>query len=168
MSGVLSLRNLDDTPANRLIVEQVIMGSPDYHLTVDGALPDASRVDDFFTSVPPGYSLAELSCLGFFLQDRIAGIANVLRRWNAPNKAIIGLLLFHPDFRRRGLGAIAVNQIEALARTWTGIDRLRIGVVESNAEALPFWQAQGFVRNGEIKPGGGHFTADIIILEKPL
>ncbi len=168
MHSELSLRNLDDTPTNRLAVEQVIMGSPDYHLTVDGALPDASRVDDFFTSMPPGYTLADLSCIGFFLGDEIAGIANVLRRWNAPNKAIIGLLLFHPNFRRRGLGAVAVKQIEQLARTWPDITRLRIGVVETNAEALPFWQAQGFVRNGEIKPGGDRFTADIIILEKPL
>lgn len=168
MYSELSLRNLDDTPVSRLAVEQVIMGSPDYHLTIDGSLPDASRVEDFFASVPAGYSLADLCCLGFFRQDQIAGIGSILRRWNAPNKAMIGLLLFHPDFRRRGLGAIAVKQIEELARTWTGIDRLRVGVVETNAEALPFWQAQGFVRNGEIKPGGERFNADIIILEKPL
>jgi GNAT superfamily N-acetyltransferase len=168
MPTELIMHELRDTAANRLAVTHVIMGSPDYHLTVDGALPNSERVDDFFTSVPAGYTLNDLSCLGFFSGDNIAGIGGVLRRWNAPNKAIIGLLLFHPDFRRRGFGAIAVAQIEALARTWPGIDRLRIGVVTTNADAMPFWEAQGFVRNGEIKPGGDHFTGDIVILEKPL
>lgn len=168
MPTKLIMRALNDTAANRREVERVIMGSPDYHLTVDGALPAADRIDDFFTSMPPGYTLDDLSCLGFFAGDDIAGIGGVLRRWNAPNKAIIGLLLFRPDFRRRGFGAIAVAQIEALARTWPGIDRLRIGVVTTNTDALPFWEAQGFVRNGEVKPGGDRFTGDIIIFEKPL
>jgi GNAT superfamily N-acetyltransferase len=168
MPSELIMRELSDTAANRRLVEHVIMGSHDYHLTVDGALPTNERVDDFFASVPPGYTLDDLSCLGFFAGDDIAGIGGVLRRWNAPNKAIIGLLLFHPDFRRRGFGAAAVARIEAQARTWPGIDRLRIGVVTTNADAMPFWEAQGFVRNGEIKPGGDHFTGDIVIFEKPL
>ena len=58
--------------------------------------------------------------------------------------------------------------IEALARTWPGIDRLRVAVVQSNPDALIFWREVGFIDTGEIKPKYGPYVDDIVILEKTI
>ena len=106
--------------------------------------------------------------LGFRVDDKLIGVGGVLRRWNAPNKAIIGLLVFDPQWRGCGHGRAAVEHIEALAATWRDINQLRIAVVRTNIAALTFWRKVGFVETGEIKPKYGPYVDDIVILEKPL
>ena len=62
----------------------------------------------------------------------------------------------------------AVGTIEALARTWPGIDQLRVAVVVTNRDAVIFWRKLGFVATGEIKPKYGPYVDDIVILEKQI
>ena len=159
---------LSDTPDRRRLVNDVLQAATDYHLLVEGAPPSEAHVEEFFTSVPDGYSTADLFPLGFFVDDEMIGAGGVLRRWNAPNKAIIGLLVFDPQWRGRGYGRVAVEHIEALAQTWPAIDQLRIAVVRTNSDVLGFWRKVGFVETGEIKPKYGPYIDDIVILEKPL
>ena len=150
------------------MVNAVLQAATDYNLLVEGAPPTAVHADEFFTSCPSGYTLEDLFLLGFFESAELIGVGVMLRRWNAPNKAMIGLLVFAPQWRGGGRGRVAGGQIEALARTWPGIDRLRVGVIAANLRALGFWRKIGFIDTGEIKPKYGTFVDDIIILEKPI
>ena len=159
---------LSDTPDHRRSVHAVLQAATDYHLLVEGAPPTDAHVDDFFTAVPDGYTTEDLFPLGFRVDDKLIGVASVLRRWNAPDKAIIGLLVFDPQWRGCGVGRTAVRHIEALAHTWPGIDQLRIAVVCTNRDALVFWRKVDFTETGEIKPKYGPFIDDIVILEKPI
>ena len=159
---------LSDTPDHRRSVNAVLKAATDYHLLVEGAPPTEAHVEEFFTSVPDGYTTEDLFPLGFLVDDKLIGVGGLLRRWNAPNKAIIGLLVFDPQWRGCGVGRTAVRHIEALAHTWPGIDQLRIAVVRTNGDALVFWRKVGFAENGEIKPKYGPFIDDIVILEKPI
>lgn len=164
----VSMQIFSDTSANRHIVNAVLQSAADYNLLVEGAPPTAAHVEEFFTSLPPGYSADDLFPLGFFVGDEPIGIGGVLRRWNAPNKAIIGLLVFAPAWRGEGRGRAAVEHIEALARSWPGIDRLRVAVLANNGDALAFWRKVGFIDTGEIKPRYAAYVDDIVILEKPI
>lgn len=167
-AAAISMQILSDTAENRRGVDAVLQAATDYHLLVEGAPPTEAHVDDFFTSHPPGFTAADLFPLGFLAGDQLIGVGGVLRRWNAANKAIIGLLVFDPAWRGGGRGRAAVGLIEALARSWDGIDTLRVAVVVSNAGALDFWRKVGFVETGEVKSKYGPFVADIVILEKPI
>ena len=60
------------------------MAAADYNLLVEGVAPTAWHIDDFFTSLPPGMHAADKFTLGFYADDRIEGIAEVVRGWNAP------------------------------------------------------------------------------------
>jgi ribosomal protein S18 acetylase RimI-like enzyme len=167
-TDVVSMQLLSDTPDNRRSVDAVLMAATDYHLLVEGAPPTKAHVDEFFTAVPDGYTTQDLFPLGFFIGESIVGVGGILRRWNAPNKAIIGLLVFDPAWRGGGRGRAAVRLIEALAQTWPGIDHLRVAVVACNTDALAFWRKVGFADTREIKPKYGPYIADIVVLEKPL
>ena len=168
VTALTSMQILSDTPDHRYMVNTVLQAATDYNLLVEGAPPTAAHVEEFFTSCPPGYTLDDVFPMGFFEGAELIGVGGMLRRWNAPNKAMIGLLVFAPEWRGVGRGRVAVGQIEALARTWPGIDRLRAGVIATNQRALGFWRKIGFIDTGEIKPKYGTFIDDIIILEKPI
>ena len=168
ISDSVSMCILSDTAANRRFVHALLIAATDYHLLVEGAAPTPEHVDEFFTAVPDGYTLDDQFPLGFFMGDIMIGGGGILRRWNAPNKAMIGLLVFAPEWRSGGCGRAAVAKIETLARTWPGIDRLRAGVIGNNTDALTFWRKVGFNDTGEIKPKYGPYIDDIVILEKPL
>ena len=164
----ISMQILSDTPDQWRSVSAVLKAATDYHLLVEGAPPTEESVEEFFTSVPDGYTTEDLFPLGFRVDDKLIGVGGVLRRWNTPNKAIIGLLVFDPEWRGRGYGRAAVEHIEALATTWKDINQLRIAVVRTNNEGLAFWRKVGFVETGEIKPKYGPFLDDIVVLEKPI
>ena len=164
----VSMQILTDTPNHRVMVNAVLQAATDYHLLVEGAPPTAEHVDEFFRSLPPGYSADDHFPLGFFAGDTPIGVGGILRKWNAPHKAMVGLLVLAPEWRRGGHGRKAFGLIETLARTWPGIRQLRVGVVGTNRDALIFWRKVGFIDTGEIKPKYGPFVDDIVILEKPL
>lgn len=168
ITDAVSMRILPDIPDNRALVNDVLIAATDYHLLVEGSAPTSLHVDEFFTSVPDGHTLDDVFPLGFFIGDSMIGGGGILRRWNAPNKAMIGLLVFAPAWRGGGRGRAAVAQIETLARTWPGIDRLRVGVIRNNTDALTFWRRVGFIDTGELKPKYAPYIEDILILEKPL
>ena len=159
---------LADTPENRRAVNAILQAGSDYNVLVEGVPPTEAHVEEFFTSRPPGYSAQDLFPLGFFSGDLGIGIGGLLRGWNAPNKAMLGLLLLVPEWRGGGRGRAAFERIEALARTWPEIERLRVGVIASNLAALGFWRRMGFIDTGEIKPKYASFIDDIVILEKPI
>ena len=168
VASAFSMQILTDTPGNRQVVDAVLQAATDYHLLVEGVPPTKEHVDEFFESLPPGYTAEDHFPLGFFVGDTPIGVGGILRRWNAPNKAIIGLLVLAPEWRGGGRGRAAVGTIEALARTWPGIDRLRVAVVLTNRDAVIFWRKLGFVDTGEIKPKYGPYVDDIVILEKQI
>ena len=164
----VSMQILTDTPSHRVMVNAVLQAATDYHLLVEGAPPTADHVEEFFLSLPPGHSADDHFPLAFFAGDTPIGVGGILRKWNAPNKAMVGLLVLAPEWRRGGHGRKAFGLIEALARSWPGISQLRVGVVATNQDALIFWRKVGFIDTGEIKQAYGPYVDDIVILEKPL
>jgi GNAT superfamily N-acetyltransferase len=160
------MRQLADLPRHRPDVAEIIMSSADYSLLVKGCPPGDDDVDDFFQGLPPGCVADDRTLLGFYLDGQIIGIAKAVRRWNRPDKAILGLMLFAPAYRRRGFGSLAYARIEALARAWPGIDRLRLAVIDGNSAALEFWQGKGFVASGEPAPRLNPYLGKPVVLEK--
>jgi GNAT superfamily N-acetyltransferase len=162
-----TIKPVTDTAANRGEVERVVMACAEYNWLIEGNAPSPQAVEDFFASYPPGLSLACKHNLGLYLGDELVGIADLAHGWNAPHKLHIGLLMIEPSARRHGLGRLAMAHIERLALSLNAT-ALRIAVIANNAQAFEFWEAMGFVRNGEVKKNVAVFVDDVIILEKPL
>jgi ribosomal protein S18 acetylase RimI-like enzyme len=161
----LVARRLVDTPECRRDIGDVVMACADFSWLTEGRAPSLETVDDFFASGAPGTALKDKYGFGFYVDEIIAGVAEVIHGWNAPHKSHIGLLLIKPQFQRHGYGRAAFSHIETFARS-LGSTVLRIGVIANNKAAFSFWQSVGFVRNGEVKPKMPPFTDDIVILEK--
>ncbi len=145
------------------------MACADYFWLVEGGPPRREEeLEDFFNGLPPGCVPADKSLLGFYVGERIAGVSLTVRRWNAPHKAHIGLLMLAPAFRGQGNGRRAYAKIEALAKTWPGIRCLRLAVIDGNHAGMQFWRRMGFVANGERRDREPPYLGDKIVFEKPL
>lgn len=162
------MRSLRREGDDLLQVRTLIHAAGDFTELTTGTAPSEGDVRALFDDLPPGRNLDDKFVLGFFEGPRLLGVADVVRGWNAPEKVIIGLLLFHPDARGQGHGRTALQKIVQLAETWPQANRLRIGVVATHAAALSFWRQMGFTETGEIRPRTAPYVADILVFEKPL
>jgi predicted acetyltransferase len=167
MAATLRLERLTDTATHRQRVQRVLEAAPQYSLVCDGHLPQANAGDELFESAPPGHDQSGKSVYMIREGDVDIGVIDLYRRWNAPNKIILGLFLLIETVHRRGIGARAFELIRGQLATESEFDTLRVAVVQANTGAHPFWRAMGFIETGEIKPAGS-FTSPIIIYERPL
>jgi GNAT superfamily N-acetyltransferase len=145
----------------------VLEGAPEFFATTTGRPPGPDEARSVLTDLPPGRSPADKVVFGLYEGERIVGCADVVRGWNAPDKAIIGLLLLAEDRQRRGLGRTFAALVERAIAAWPEIATVRIGVVETRAGALAFWRRLGYRETGERKRDPA-LVADVVVLEKPL
>jgi GNAT superfamily N-acetyltransferase len=151
--GLFRLRELKGEPA-----EMAVTGGP----------PGSAEAQNTFTALPPGRSYDDKRIYGLYSGDAMIGAADVVRGWNAPHKAIIGLLLLAERWQHRGIGHAFLALVEQAIAAWPEIDTVRIAVVASNRDALAFWRRAGFRETCEVRPAVPPFIAEIIVLEKPL
>lgn len=92
-----------------------------------------------------------------------------MRAFSEPTVAYLGLLLLAEVFQRRGLGSQAYRLVEEVIRGWSGIDTVRMGILDTNRTAIPFWPKMGFHAEGEPVPySDGPMETRLHFFEKSL
>jgi RimJ/RimL family protein N-acetyltransferase len=83
--------------------------------------------------------------LGVFRREdrKLIGILEYWERSDTDGMPWLGLLMIHRDCQRRGFGRESAEGFLqwAVSQGWPEV---RLGVVEENRDALPFWRALGF------------------------
>ena len=166
--GLFRLRELKGEPAEMAALQAVLEAAPRYYQAVTGGPPGPAEAQSTFTALPPGRSYADKRVYGLYAGNAVIGVADVVRGWNAPHKAIIGLLLLAEPWQRRGIGRAFAALVEQAIGAWPEIATVRIAVAASNPGALAFWHRLGFRETGEVRPAAAPFNAEIVVLEKPL
>jgi len=166
--GLFRLRELKGEAAEMAALQAVLEAAPRYFRAVTGSPPASAEAQSTFTALPPGRSYDDKRVYGLYAGAAMIGAADVVRGWNAPHKAIIGLLLLAEDWQRRGIGRAFEALVEQAIGGWPEIETIRVAVATSNPGALAFWRNVGFRETGEVRPPVPPFIADIIVLEKPL
>lgn len=105
-------------------------------------------LDDFFEAVPPGISLNQKYSVGIFVADQLVGLADVLDGYPQKGIAYIGLLQIKASEHGRGYARLLH---EELRRILPGRKRWRLSVVDTNEQAVSFWEVLGYELTGEIK-----------------
>lgn len=163
----LVLRRVTGEAGEMAALQQVLEGAPGYFRLVFGAPAAAEEAQSLCTVLPPGKDYDQKFVWGLYAGSNMIGCADVIRGWNAPHKAMIGLLLLAERWQGRGLGRVLAQLVETKIAAWPEIRTLRIGVARDNP-ALAFWREMGYVPTGEVKPAEPPLATEIEVLEKPL
>ena len=163
-----SLRLLAGEREEMAALQRVLEGAPRYAERLTGAPLGAADAQSTYTVLPEGKSYEDKFVYGIYEGGEMIGCADVIRGWPRADTVHIGLLLLAEAQQRQGHGRRACEEIEREARGW-GAKRLRIGVVGTNEDVLPFWRKLGFVPTGEVKPYRyGPIQSQVTVLEKPI
>jgi len=166
--SLFRLRTLTGEPAEMAALQAVFEAVPRYFEAVCGAPPGPAEAQSTFTALPPGSSYDDKRVFGLYAGDAMIGVADVVRGWNAADKAIIGLLLLAEPWQGRGFGRAFVALVLQAIRDWPEIATVRVAVAASNPGALAFWRRIGFRETGEVRPTAPPFVGEVVVLEMPL
>ncbi|MDO9640186.1 MAG: GNAT family N-acetyltransferase [Pseudotabrizicola sp.] len=136
-----------DARRDRAAVAGLLTRAQDYYQLWKGHAPGAAEVEEVFTSTPPGCDPAASHRLGLFLDDQLAGVAELSFGFPEPEDAYLGLMILDPAVRSQGHGATFLTAIETRARA-AHAPRLCLAVLEANPRGAAFWARMGFAPTG--------------------
>jgi ribosomal protein S18 acetylase RimI-like enzyme len=164
---MLELRRLSGEDRTMEQLQELLEAAPNYFQRVTGQPPGPSEVISTYTILPPGKTDADKFVFGIFLNETMLGCMDIVRGYPDSQTAYIGLLLSREDHVRRGIGSAAFRIAESEVQAWTEIQKIRLAVIATNREVLPFWERQGFRCTGEIKPWRQEkIASEAILMEK--
>ncbi len=142
------------TPDDVGAVQELIESDPGYTERITGYPPGAADAQSLLMMRPDGLAEEQKVVLGFFEDQELIAVVDLLRGYPNERTAFIGLLEVHKNHQGRGTGAAAYRAVERyVEQTWPEVMTLRLAIVDTNAEqAKGFWEKQGFGATGEAKP----------------
>ena len=160
----MELRALDPGK-DALAVGELFLRAADYVRLAEGTAPGPAQVAGYFKGVPPGGDIGQSVKVGLYEAGILLGIADMAFGYPDPGDGYIGLMLFAPEARGRGLGKAVLALLEEEARARHAA-RLYVGVIETNARGRAFWLREGFLpvrRLGPIKVGAKAHMIDRLV-----
>ena len=144
----LTLRAVRQENAGELA--RLFASNDDYTRRVNGRSHSEDDADSALVALPPGVSKSQKYGFGLWSKQELVAFADVIRGWPTPDTAHIGLLMTHGEQHGQGLGTQMHEAILEASKGWLEISRLRISIVDTNAEmANGFWTTLGYEPTGE-------------------
>lgn len=137
----------------------------DYVRLESGAPPDLDYLRATFDG-PPTLAAEDRFVLGLERGGELLGTAAYIRNFYDRDEWYMGLLLLDPVLRGQGYGTRLAQRVLAHARAEQGA-RIRIAVLDANARARAFWEAQGYELERSVAgdPNGDGHKRHVLKLE---
>ncbi|MCR4679230.1 MAG: GNAT family N-acetyltransferase [Lachnospiraceae bacterium] len=104
-------------------------------------------IRDDMDALPPGKTKADKYYLGYFKEDQLIAIMDLIMSFPDKTTAFIGFFMTDISMQGIGLGSTIVTELcNAMSRI--GMKELRLGWVKGNPQAEHFWKKNGFVETG--------------------
>lgn len=106
---------------------------------------------------------------GAFENELLVGVVTLIRdaKRKERHKASIFGMYVDRKYRRRGIGRQLLNRALDTARRMTGLQQVRLGVVEKNGPALRLYERVGFTRYGREERAlfvGGKYYSELLLV----
>ena len=120
----------------------------DYLELITGEPPGPDEAERLLRELPRGKSPDDKFVIGLFdAPGHLVGVLDVIRDYPQPGGWYLGLLLFGPSSRGRGLGDRVYHRLEEWVRAEGG-RAVHLIVQEQNPRAIEFWRRMGFEVRG--------------------
>lgn len=108
---------------------------------------EASVLSDM-NKLPYGKRLSDKHFVGYFDNDTLVAVLDLVEGYPSEDKAFIGLFILDKAYQGKGIGSQLI--VELLENITQRFDIIRLGYVTTNVPAKLFWQKQGFVLTEEV------------------
>ena len=126
-------------------------------VTLDG-------VKSIISELPPNTTLNNKYFLGFYLNDKLVAILDLIDGYPKEHCAFIGLFMVDINLQGLGLGKNIIKQLLRFLKNKKYIS-CDLGVIETNVEATEFWNKLGFTKTGQIF---NHEKYNVIMMRRKL
>lgn len=116
------------------------------------------------TALPPGKNAADKHYLGFFDEEGLVAVLDLIERYPQENGAYIGFFMTRKAVQGRGVGSALIGELRNELRE-EGFRRVRLAVDRGNPQSKAFWEKNGFVLTGEEMP---HDASAYLLMEREL
>lgn len=135
------------TEADIPAILALCQGNPTYYRHM-GMEPSPENLREVFTALPPGKGMEDKYFLGFYREERLAALLDLVTAYPDKETAFIGWFMVEKSLQGAGLGSAIVADLLACLRD-AGFRRVRLGYVKGNRESEGFWRRCGFCPTGQ-------------------
>lgn len=119
-----------------------------------GTQPTKELVQSDITVGPPGIPAAQKYYLGFFKEDTLLAVMDLIDGYPEAQYAFIGFFMLRLSMQGKGEGSRLIGEILEYLRQ-LGFSAVRLGIDKNNANGIRFWTKNGFEILKEIKKEDG-------------
>ncbi len=133
-------------------LQAVFEACPDYFERCLGGPAGPADAQSSFANLPLGRSDDDRFVFGVLVAERMIGCAEVFRDHPDPGTAYLTLLLIAPEFRNRGFGGAALEELHDFARAKCGAKLMRTAIIAPDRAPVGFFTRHGYAATGERRP----------------
>ena len=144
LSGKYAVRELTEEDAD--IIYELCGGNPMYYEFCPPFVTRESVLDDM-TALPPGKTFEDKFYVGFFRENRLAAVMDVVFNYPDSHTAYIGFFMMSRAEQGKGTGTEIVNESFHFIRN-QGYRFVRLAYAKGNPQSEAFWKKNGFAKTG--------------------
>jgi ribosomal protein S18 acetylase RimI-like enzyme len=110
--------------------------------------PTVESLTEIISRVPEGASYCGKHFVGFYEEDKLVAVLDLITGYPESDDAFIGWFMVDGQMQRKGIGSQIFADVRA-AMAAQGYDYLSLFCEKENADAIAFWEAQGFRKTAE-------------------
>lgn len=99
-------------------------------------------------ALPPDKEYKDKYYIGFFENETLVAIMDLILGYPAENIAFVGLFMMNLKYQHKGVGSKIISECAKYLRT-LGFRKIRLGVDKGNPQSNSFWKKNGFITVGE-------------------
>ncbi|MCQ2554024.1 MAG: GNAT family N-acetyltransferase [Clostridia bacterium] len=93
--------------------------------------------------------------VGFYDETKLVAFMDMISDYPDKNNCFLGWFMVDAELQNNGVGSELFADIRASLKA-QGVNRLSLGCVKENTDAIRFWEEQGFTLTSEEKQVGKH------------
>lgn len=98
---------------------------------------------DDMKALPPGKSYDDKYYIGFFENDSLVAIMDLILDYPTKGIAFIGLFMTNIQYQHKGIGSNIISEITMSLKS-LGYRKIRLGVDKGNPQSYSFWSKNNF------------------------
>lgn len=142
-------------------IYELSLGNPLYYQFCPPSVTRESVREDLL-AFPPQISYEQKHYIGFFKEDRLIAVMDLLFGYPNEKTAFIGLFMMAESEQGKGVGTGIIEECAAFLKR-QGYDRIRLGFIKGNPQSEAFWRKNRFKPTGE---ESGRVKYTVVLMER--